>query len=138
MLTEFIGPFLIGILCIIIGISNRKGNISLLHSYHRHRVLEKDKLPMGKKVGLGTIIIGSSMIICSILSCITIYTEIKDFYLILNNVTKKSLGIAIPVDSTENHFETICDNLLDDSEKTNYFFTEDSLNISDYDLITSP
>jgi len=64
--------------------------------------------------------------------------KIKDFYLILNNVTKKSLGIAIPVDSTENHFETICDNLLDDSEKTNYFFTEDSLNISDYDLITSP
>lgn len=94
---EFIGPFLIGVLCIVIGISNRKGNISLLHSYHRHRVLEKDKLPMGKKVGLGTIIIGSSMIICSILSCITFYTEIKDFYLIGNRILVIGLVVGIVI-----------------------------------------
>lgn len=53
----------IGIVCIIIGISNRKGNISTLHSYHRKRVSEEDRIPFGKLVGLGTIIIGIALII---------------------------------------------------------------------------
>ena len=35
---ESIVTAIIGIVCIIIGISHRKGNISLLHSYHRNRV----------------------------------------------------------------------------------------------------
>lgn len=54
---------IIGVACIIIGISNRKGNISMLHSYHRKRVSEEDRLPFGKMVGLGTIIIGISLIL---------------------------------------------------------------------------
>lgn len=90
---EFIGPFLIGILCIVIGISNRKGNISLLHSYHRKRVLDKDKIPMGKMVGLGTIIIGSSIIINSIFSYISFYTKNEFFY----SIGSILLGIGLTV-----------------------------------------
>ena len=59
---------LIGIICIVIGISNRKGNISTLHSYHRKRVTEEDRIPFGKRVGLGMIIIGIALILFGLLS----------------------------------------------------------------------
>ena len=45
----------IGIILLIIGILNTKGNISTIHRYHRHRVSEEDVLPFGKLVGAGTI-----------------------------------------------------------------------------------
>ena len=67
--------FLVGVICIILGCSNMRGNISSLHSYHRNRVSEEDRIPFGKQVGLGTIIIGIGIIIFSILSTITLYTE---------------------------------------------------------------
>lgn len=54
----FAVTIVVGIVCILLGISNMKGNISSLHSYHRHRVNEEDVRPFGKAVGLGTIIIG--------------------------------------------------------------------------------
>ena len=54
---------IIGIVLIIIGISNMRGDISSLHSYHRQRVKEEDRVPFGKKVGLGTIIIGGTVIL---------------------------------------------------------------------------
>ena len=50
--------FLVGVVCIVLGISNMRGNISSLHSYHRSRVSEEDRIPFGKQVGLGTIIVG--------------------------------------------------------------------------------
>lgn len=62
--------FLVGVLCVVLGISNMRGNINSLHSYHRHRVSEEDRLPFGKKVGLGTVLIGCAVILFSILSAI--------------------------------------------------------------------
>lgn len=53
----------IGVICIVLGLSHRKGNISSLHEYHRKRVTEADRLPFGKLVGLGTIIVGVSLIV---------------------------------------------------------------------------
>lgn len=67
--------FLVGVICIVLGISNRKGNISSLHSYHRNRVSEEDRITFGKQVGLGTIIIGIGIVAFSGLSTITLYTE---------------------------------------------------------------
>ena len=67
--------FLVGLVCIVLGISNMRGNISTLHSYHRHRVSEEDRIPFGKQVGLGTMIIGIGIIIFSVLSTVTLYTE---------------------------------------------------------------
>ena len=55
--------FLVGVVFIVLGISNMRGNISTLHSYHRHRVSEEDRIPFGKQVGLGTIIIPIPIII---------------------------------------------------------------------------
>ena len=81
MLSNIVA-LLVGIVCIILGISNMRGNISSLHSYHRHRVSEEDRIPFGKQVGLGTIIIGIGIIIFSVLSSITLYTENNIFILV--------------------------------------------------------
>ena len=74
--------FLVGVVCIVLGISNMRGNISTLHSYHRHRVSEEDRIPFGKQVGLGTMIFGIGIIILSVLSAVTLYTENNIFTLI--------------------------------------------------------
>ena len=74
--------FLVGVVCIALGISNMRGNISTLHSYHRHRVSEEDRIPFGKQVGLGTMVIGIGIIIFSVLSTVTLYTENNIFILI--------------------------------------------------------
>jgi hypothetical protein len=55
---DVIGPVILGIIISILGISNMKGNISSLHWYHRQRVSPDDVMPFGKRVGLGTLIIG--------------------------------------------------------------------------------
>ena len=64
---ENIITVIIGIVCIVIGFFNRKGNIEMLHSYHRKRVTEENRLPFGKLVGIGMIIIGISVIALGIL-----------------------------------------------------------------------
>jgi hypothetical protein len=70
------------VVCIVLGISNMRGNITTLHSYHRHRVSEEDRIPFGKQVGLGTMVIGVGIIIFSVLSTVTLYTENNIFILI--------------------------------------------------------
>ena len=73
----FVIAFLVGVLCVGLGISNRKGNIESLHSYHRHRVAEEDRLPFGKRVGLGTILMGVSIMLFSVLSVVSVYMDIQ-------------------------------------------------------------
>ena len=74
--------FLVGVVCIVLGISNMRGNISSLHSYHRSRVSEEDRIPFGKQVGLGTIIVGIGIIVFSFLSSVTLYAEHDIFILV--------------------------------------------------------
>ena len=74
--------FLVGVVCIVLGILNMRGNISSLHSYHRSRVSEEDRIPFGKQVGLGTIIVGIGIIVFSVLSSVTLYTENDIFILV--------------------------------------------------------
>ena len=85
-MTSYIVSFLVGVICIVLGISNMRGNISTLHSYHRNRVSEEDRIPFGKQVGLGTVVIGIGIIIFSVMSAVTLYTENDIFAL---------LGIAL-------------------------------------------
>ena len=78
---ENIATIIVGIVCIIIGITNRKGNISTLHSYHRNRVSEEDRLPFGKMVGLGMMIVGVGLILMGVLNFIaaTLQNDIFTF-----------------------------------------------------------
>ena len=77
--------FFVGIVCIVLGSSNMRGNISSLHSYHRHRVSEEDRVPFGKQVGLGTIVIGIGIIVFSVLSSVTLCTE-NDIFILVGTV----------------------------------------------------
>ena len=69
-IMDGIATLIIGVLCIFIGISNCNGNISTLHSYHRKRVSEENRLPFGKTVGTGMITVGSSLVASGALSFI--------------------------------------------------------------------
>ena len=89
--------FLVGVLCIVLGISNRKGNIESLHEYHRKRVSEEDRIPFGKQVGLGTILIGCAIIVFSILSAITLYTDNQVFILIGTGVMIAGLVVGMGI-----------------------------------------
>ena len=85
-MEEFIIQIIIGLILIIIGIFNMKGNISLLHSYHRKRVKKEDIIPFGKKVGIGSIIIGITIIIAGIFTILN-YTNISNVILFIGLVT---------------------------------------------------
>ncbi len=61
-------PIILGIFILILGIFNMKGNISSIHWYHRQRLTEENRILFGKVVGLGTIIIGASIIAFGALS----------------------------------------------------------------------
>ncbi len=61
----------LGIFCIVLGFINRTGNISSVHSYHRKRVSEENRLPFGRLVGLGTIIIGAALILFGVFSFVS-------------------------------------------------------------------
>lgn len=70
-----IGTAILGIICILLGISNRKGHINSLHSYHRKRVSEEDRIPFGKLIGLGTILIGIGLLAYAAFSCLDVLLE---------------------------------------------------------------
>ena len=79
-MIESIFAMLIGVVCIVMGCLHRKGNVDLLHSYHRNRVKEEDKIPFGKLVGLGVIIVGIALIIFGALSLVSTILQ-QELYL---------------------------------------------------------
>ncbi len=81
-MAAFITVSGLGILVSILGIINMTGNISSLHWYHRQRVTEDNRKPFGKLVGLGTLIIGLSMIVFGILFLIFEQTQLQAFVVI--------------------------------------------------------
>lgn len=83
---EFITQIIIGLVLIVIGIFNMKGNISSLHSYHRKRIKEEDIKPFGKKVGIGTIIIGITIILAGLFAIFN-YANISNVILVIGLVT---------------------------------------------------
>lgn len=78
----FVVSFLVGVVCLVLGFVNRSGNISPLHEYHRSRVSEEDRIPFGRKVGLGTVIIGAGIMAFSVLGTVTLYTG-KDLFILI-------------------------------------------------------
>ena len=70
---------LIGLLISVMGIINMTGNINSLHSYHRHRVKEEDRVPFGRMVGGGTLTVGVGVIVFSVLMMIYDATAAQPF-----------------------------------------------------------
>ena len=71
-MSSIIGPIILGIFIVFLGYSNTKGNISSIHWYHRARVTEENRLPFGRMVGAGTMIIG---IVLILMGCLTFAAE---------------------------------------------------------------
>ena len=82
---EFIIQIIVGLFLIVAGIFNMKGNISLLHSYHKTRIKEEDIKPFGKKVGIGSIIIGLTIILAGLFTILN-YADISNVILIVGFV----------------------------------------------------
>lgn len=94
-MANVIGPIILGVFILILGISNMRGNISSLHWYHRRRVAEEDRLPFGRIVGIGTIIIGISIMLAGILSFTAEQTQNELFTLISSVVIAVGLVIGL-------------------------------------------
>ena len=90
-------PILAGIACILLGISNMRGNISTIHEYHRKRVKEEDRLPFGKRVGLGTVIIGVCIVIFGILSMISLKTAVQILLWIGSGIMAAGFVVGITI-----------------------------------------
>ncbi len=58
---------ILGIIICVLGVLNMRGNIESIHYYNRSRVTEEDRPKYGRCMGLGSIFIGSSLIITGIL-----------------------------------------------------------------------
>ena len=85
----------IGIVLLVIGILNTKGNISTIHRYHRHRVKEEDVLPFGRLVGAGTI---SAAVALMILGATQYLAEVTTISMLLTiGSAVMVLGIAVCV-----------------------------------------
>ena len=67
-MEAFIITLILSIVFAVIGVLNLKGNISMLHSYHRHRVAAQDVKPLGKRVGTGMLICGGASFLYGIFS----------------------------------------------------------------------
>ena len=87
--------FIVGAILIILGISHTKGNISSLHSYHIKNIKEEDILPFGKRVGIGNIIIGISIILYSVL--MAIFETLKIKMLLAASIFVLLIGILIGI-----------------------------------------
>ena len=64
---ENITLLIIGLLISVIGIMNIKGNISSIHWYNRRKVKQEDVPKYGKLMGIGTLLIGITLIILYVL-----------------------------------------------------------------------
>ena len=92
---DILGPIILGILIIIIGFTNMKGNISSLHWYHRKRVTEENRLPFGRMIGLGTIICGVSIVIYGGLSFAALQTQMEIFTIMGSVITIFGVGAGL-------------------------------------------
>ena len=66
-LRESIEQLAIGTLLTVLGIFNMKGNIASIHWYNRRKVTKENQKPYCMCMGLGTLIIGVSMIAAGII-----------------------------------------------------------------------
>ncbi len=62
----------LGLFIAVTGIINMTGNISTIHSYNRRKVTEEDAPKYGKVIGLGTLIIGVSLVMAFVLTVLNL------------------------------------------------------------------
>ena len=88
---------IIGVACVVIGILNTNGNVSMLHSYHINNIKEEDKKPFGKLVGTGMIIVGVTIMIYGALMIPAEIAEDKTYGDIANIVVIVGLMVGLVI-----------------------------------------
>jgi len=66
-LREYLMLIAFGLIFIVLGVFNVKGNIATVHWYNRRKVTKENQLPYCRLVGLGTILIGAALILSALL-----------------------------------------------------------------------
>ena len=61
---------ILGVLLVVIGIENVKGNIASIHWYNRRRITEETRPKYGKLMGIGTLVIAGGLIFSAVLNMI--------------------------------------------------------------------
>jgi len=69
-LRKNISMIAIGILLILLGVFNLKGNIASIHWYNRRKVSKENQIPYCRLHGFGSVIIGASMIVSAIVQAL--------------------------------------------------------------------
>jgi hypothetical protein len=80
-MSKFITLSLVGIILIVLGIINVKGDVSSIHWYNRRKVSEKDIPRYAKCMGTGSLIIGIAFIISTVAEAV-FKTDIFDYMMI--------------------------------------------------------
>jgi len=96
-MISFLICIFVGVLIVVLGAINMTGNISSLHSYHRHRVSEENRLPFGRMVGLGTILCGLSVIVFGTMMFVYEKTKIEAFSLVGTVLLLVGLAIGLVI-----------------------------------------
>ena len=96
-MTSALMPVLLGVLIIGLGISNMKGNIASIHWYHRKRVTEADRVPFGKAVGLGTVIMGAGITVSGCLIFVTEKTQNHLFMIIGSVIVVAAIIVGLAI-----------------------------------------
>ncbi len=93
MIVGWITTFAVGALISVLGAINMTGNISSLHEYHRQRVTEEDRKPFGRLVGLGTLVIGLSVILFGVV--MLLFEKTQATWLVWLGTAELIAGIAV-------------------------------------------
>lgn len=64
---KYISFIIVGVVLLVLGFTNYKGNISTIHWYNRRKVSDTDIPKYGKCVGIGTMICGCSLLVTTLL-----------------------------------------------------------------------
>lgn len=69
-LREHLTLIALGVMLIILGAFNLKGNIATVHWYNRRKVTKENQLPYCRLMGWGTLIIGAAMVISAVVQAL--------------------------------------------------------------------
>ncbi|MCH5353932.1 MAG: hypothetical protein J1E06_10785 [Acutalibacter sp.] len=91
-MEKFIIMILLGAVIVILGISNIRGNISSIHWYNRRKVSENDIPKYGKCMGIGSVIVGFSLVIPAVLE-LAFQSDLFDYIVLIGCI----IGVVIMV-----------------------------------------
>ena len=89
---EYIPLLLLGAVLIVISVQNFKGNISTVKRYNRLKVSKAHAPKYGKAMGLGTLIMGASIVLTAVLQMI--FDQEPIFYVLAAGVV---IGLAVMI-----------------------------------------